>query len=64
MRQSVLANNFFNDVVDEMTRVSWPQRKETVSSAVVVVILLAISSGALLIIDTLWRAVVRGLLSL
>ena len=64
VRRSQVANTFFNEVVEELTRVSWPQRKETVSSAVVVVILLAISAGSLLIIDTLWRAVIRGLLSL
>ena len=64
VRRSQVANTFFNEVVEELARVSWPQRKETVSSAVVVVILLAISAGSLLIIDTLWRAVIRGLLSL
>ena len=64
LRRSQVPNTFLNEVVEEMTRVSWPQRKETVSSAVVVVVLLAISAGSLLIIDTLWRAVVRGLLSL
>ncbi len=63
-RRSGLVNGFLNGVADEMTRVSWPQRKETVSSAGVVIVLLAISAAALLIIDTLWRAVVRGLLSL
>lgn len=64
LRRYQVANAFFNDVVEELARVSWPQRKETVSSAVVVVVLLAISAGSLLIIDTLWRAVIRGLLSL
>lgn len=58
------ANVFFNEVVLELSKVSWPERKETISSARVVIIILAIATMILFLIDQLWRVAMRGALSL
>ena len=57
-------NLFLNEVVLELTRVSWPKRKETVASAGVVVVLVGIAALILFVIDTLWGTAVRGILAL
>ena len=56
------SNVFLNEVAEELSKVSWPERKDTVSSAGVVVILLSIASVVLFLIDSLWRFAVQGLL--
>jgi preprotein translocase subunit SecE len=56
------ANIFLNEVASELSKVTWPERKETVSSAGVVVVLLSIASFILFLIDYLWRFAVQGLL--
>jgi preprotein translocase SecE subunit len=53
------ANVFLNEVVSELSKVTWPERKDTVSSAGVVVVLLSIAALILFLIDSLWRFVVQ-----
>ncbi len=63
-RRSQKANGFFNEVAMELSKVSWPNRKETVASAGVVIILVGIAALILFVIDTIWGTVIRGTLAL
>ncbi len=64
VRRHEVANTFLNEVVLELSRVTWPTRKETVASAGVVVVMIAIASLVLFLIDSLWGTMIRGLLEL
>ena len=64
VRRHLVANSFLNDVVLELSRVTWPQRKETVASAGVVAVLIAIAALLMLVIDTIWGTVIRGVVAL
>jgi preprotein translocase subunit SecE len=57
------ANGFFNEVVLELSKVTWPVRKETVSSAGVVIVLIGIATAILFVIDQIWRVAMKGLLA-
>jgi preprotein translocase subunit SecE len=46
-----------HDVVDELSKVTWPTRKETSSSTVVVVVASIIAAFVLFMFDTVWSAV-------
>ncbi len=63
-RKNSRANSFLNEVVLELSRVSWPNQKETVASAGVVIVLVAIASLLLFLIDTIWGTMIRGLMAL
>lgn len=63
-RRNPRANGFFNEVVLELSKVTWPNRKETVASAGVVIVLVAIASLILFMMDTLWGTMIKGVLSL
>ena len=64
VRRHERANKFLNEVALELSKVTWPQRKETVASAGVVIILVGIASLILFVIDSLWGTMIRGVLSL
>lgn len=63
-RKSDQVNGYLNEVVMELSRVTWPPRKETVASAGVVVILVGLASLLLFVVDSLWGTMIRGVLSL
>lgn len=52
-------NEFTNEVITELERVVWPQKKETALSTVVVSILVGICSLIFFAFDMLWGSVVR-----
>lgn len=62
LRMNQKANVFFNEVVLELVKVTWPQRKETVASSGVVVLLVGVAAVIMFLIDFLWGTVSRGLL--
>ncbi len=62
-RRYQTANGFFNEVVVELSKVTWPERKETVSSAGVVIVLVAVATAILFVMDQLWRVAMKGVLS-
>lgn len=64
LRRYQKANVFFNEVVFELSKATWPEPKETVLSARVVIMILAIATMILFLIDQLWRVAMRGTLSL
>ena len=48
-----------SEVAGELRKVSWPTRKETMSSTIVVIITTIISAAFLGVFDTVWSAVTR-----
>lgn len=46
-----------HDVAEELSKVSWPTRKETSSSTIVVVVASIIAAFVLFMFDTVWAAV-------
>lgn len=63
-RRNERANGFFNEVALELSRVTWPGRKETVASAGVVIVLIGIASVILFLIDSLWGTMIQGIMTL
>ncbi|TKD49914.1 preprotein translocase subunit SecE [Sphingomonas baiyangensis] len=55
---------FVNQVKAETAKVTWPTRKETVSTAIMVVIMTALLALFFLGVDSIFDAIVQGLLSL
>ncbi len=55
---------FVREVRQEMRRVTWPTRKETIVSTVTVLVLVAIASILFLVVDMLAGSVVRAILGI
>ena len=55
---------FFNQVKAETKKVVWPSRKETVMTGVMVVVMTTILALFFLGVDSIFEAIVRGLLKL
>ncbi len=51
-------NAFMNEVAQELSKVTWPPRKESVMSAGVIVVLVAVISLVLVGFDTVWQRLV------
>ena len=49
------------EVVDELSRVTWPQREETTNSTIVVVIAVLISAAFIGLFDQVWGALTKSL---
>ena len=60
IRRWARANQFLNEVAVELGKVSWPARKETVTSSGVVAVLVGIAALLLAVIDLMWGTVSRG----
>ena len=50
---------FTNEVITELTKVVWPNRKETALSTVVVSVLISICAAILFTFDVIWGALVK-----
>lgn len=57
------ATDFMLDVVTELSKVTWPMRKETLVSAVIVVIMVGIASVILSVFDTVWGTTTQRILA-
>ncbi len=57
--RSEAVNVFTNEVITELGKVTWPQRKETVLSTGVVSVLVGICAVILFLFDMVWGAVVK-----
>lgn len=64
VRRAERTNGFLNEVASELSKVTWPVRKETMASAGVVIFLVAVASVILFLVDTLWGTLIRGALAL
>ncbi|MBI2083981.1 MAG: preprotein translocase subunit SecE [Deltaproteobacteria bacterium] len=54
------ANQFFNEVVVELSKVTWPLGKETVASSGVVAVLVSVAALILAVIDLIWAKMALG----
>lgn len=59
LRRHQKANTFTNEVVVELSKVTWPPKKETLLSTVVVGVMVGICAVILFAFDTLWGTVVK-----
>lgn len=55
--------NAANEVVDELTRVSWPTREETGQATLVVIIATGITAVYLGVLDASWKAITDWVLT-
>lgn len=60
MKEKIL--NFFNDVVKEMGKVTWPTREELIESTKVVIIVCVLISMFTWGVDTLLSAALKAIL--
>ncbi|MFZ9594614.1 MAG: preprotein translocase subunit SecE [Bdellovibrionia bacterium] len=56
------ANQFMNEVVVELTRVSWPTPKDTRSATMIVILMVVISGLVLSFLDYFWVQALKWLL--
>jgi preprotein translocase SecE subunit len=58
LSKSSIANNFMNETVTEVTKVTWPDRDETLKATVAVLIAVTIAGFLLWAVDNLWIYVI------
>ena len=63
VRRASVSNQFLNEVVQELSKVTWPTRQETVLSTGVACVLVVICAVVLLAFDSLWGTILRGIFS-
>lgn len=56
------ANSYIDNVLVELSKVTWPDRKETVISTGVVAVLVGIATLCILFFDTIWAWIARSIL--
>lgn len=61
VRRSAVSNQFLNEVVQELSKVTWPTQKETVLSTGVACVLVVVCALVLLMFDSLWGTILRGI---
>lgn len=54
LNRSERANTFMNEVVAELSKVTWPTQNETVKATIAVLIAVVIAGIVLWIVDTIW----------
>ncbi len=52
-------NEFMNEVMTELSRVTWPTQKETSSATVVVIVMVLISGMLLGLLDYIWTSLLK-----
>jgi preprotein translocase subunit SecE len=56
------ANQFMNEVMVELSRVSWPTQKETSNATIVVIVMVLISGVILGLLDYIWTQLLKLIL--
>jgi preprotein translocase subunit SecE len=59
LQRNTKVNQFSNEVASELTKVTWPEKKETLMSAGVISVMVAICALILFAFDSLWGTLVR-----
>lgn len=54
LNRSTVANGFMNEVVTEVSKVTWPTSNETVKATIAVLIAVTIAGVILWLVDNLW----------
>jgi preprotein translocase SecE subunit len=60
--KSSVANTFMNEVVAELSKVTWPTQDETVKATLLVIVAVVIAGFLLWIIDLIWIALLSFIL--
>jgi preprotein translocase subunit SecE len=60
--RSTLANQFMNEVMNELAKVTWPTQKETTNATIVVIVMVLISGMILGLLDYIWTALLKMVL--
>lgn len=55
-------NQFMNEVVVELSRVTWPTQKETTSATMIVIVMVVVSGMILGLLDYLWTTLLKWVL--
>jgi preprotein translocase SecE subunit len=55
------SNAFMNEVVLEMSRVTWPASKDTTNATIWVILFVLLASGILWAVDSLWGSLINML---
>jgi preprotein translocase subunit SecE len=56
------ANQFMNEVVVELSRVTWPTQKDTASATMIVIVMVVISGMVLGLLDYFWTQIMKWVL--
>ena len=60
--RSEQANQFMNEVMVELSRVTWPTQKETTSATFVVIVMVVVSGLILGFLDYFWTSLLKWIL--
>jgi preprotein translocase SecE subunit len=58
------AMEFLDEVSQELSKVTWPNLKDTVASTGVIIVMVGIAAGILFLFDTLWGTLTKSFLAL
>jgi len=64
VRRNETSNRYLNEVAQELSKVTWPSRKEAALSTGVSCVLVAVCAVVLFFYDSLWAIILRGVFSL
>lgn len=53
------ANQFMNEVMVELSRVTWPTQKETTNATMIVIVMVVVSGMILGLLDYLWTTLLK-----
>jgi preprotein translocase subunit SecE len=56
------ANQFMNEVVTELARVTWPTHKETTNGTIIVIVMVLVSGMVLGLFDYIWTNMLKMVL--
>ena len=59
LQRNLKVNQYSSEVASELTKVTWPEKKETVMSAGVISVMVAICALILFAFDSLWGTIVK-----
>lgn len=62
LKRSPKIDEFGLEVISELSKVTWPTRKETVVSTGVIIVMVGIASLLMFVIDTVWGTLTRSFL--
>ncbi len=64
LRTNKKVHTFTEEVVNEMTKVTWPARKETLASGVVVLIMVGVAALIMSFFDSIWGSLAQKILTI
>jgi len=62
LKRNAKVSEFGLEVISELSKVTWPTRKETVVSTGVIIVMVGIAAVLMFMIDTLWGTLTRSFL--